>query len=205
VSALDATYLAYATLALLLVAAATWSVHRHTAPLLFDVVDADEMAVAGLHRLVTAGHVLVAAAGAAYAAPSTASISRRPVAALLGSLGGLLALLAVLHLGLVALFFRVKARRTAQAFGPVPAPRPAWPTRPVLIPGATPPIAPMPPPVFHAPRTSTAGWAVPPGTGTPAVAWTSPPPVGPRLLPPYPPPWCRPLPATYDAWATPRR
>ena len=51
-SALDATYLAYAALALPVVGAATWSVYRHSAPLLFDVVDADEMVVAGILRLL---------------------------------------------------------------------------------------------------------------------------------------------------------
>lgn len=197
----DETFVVYVLLAVPLVVAASWSVHRHVAPLLFDLVDADEMVVAGIHRLVTAAHVLLAAAGAVYLAPSLPGHRGSP-GALTSSLGGLLALLAVLHLGLLALFLRARKRRADRAFGPAPAvprPRPVPPAQTVLISGATPPTVPMSPPVFTAPRAG-----LPPGQLVDSPAWTFPPPSGPRLAPPpYPPPWCTP-PTSSDPWPPPR-
>lgn len=191
-SSLDATYLAYVLLALPLIAGATWSLHRHSAALLFDLVDADEMVIAAISRLVTAAHVLLAAAAAVCLAPSATDAHGGPASALLSSLGGLLTLLAILHLGVLALYFSAKRRRADRAFGAPAQPTSTSRVHPMFIPGATPPTVPMPPPVFHAPRMTT-----PPGVSVDHPVWTYPPPTGPRLAPtvepPFPPPWCTPL------------
>jgi hypothetical protein len=184
VSSLSATYLVYAALALPLVSAAAWSLYRHSAPVLLDFLDADEMLVASVHRLVSVGYGLLGFGVAALLAPSGADVRAGAAAAVVSAWAGLLVLLGIAHLGLVAAFLRVRHTRQERALGP-----PRWYAGPGPVgPAGSPPSMFSAPPPFLPPTMN----AVP----------AHPPPVG--FAAPPPPPWCSPLPLTFDHWTPPR-
>ncbi|HSP37677.1 MAG TPA: hypothetical protein VLR26_07990 [Frankiaceae bacterium] len=183
-SSLSATYLVYAVVALPLVGAATWSVYRQGAPVLLDVVDADEMLVAAIHRLASVGYGLLGLGFAAALAPSGAEVRAGAVSAVVYAWAALLLVLGIAHLLTVAVFLRVRHARKERDLGP-----PRW----YAGPGQVGPAG-SPQPMFSAPPPFLPPYPPPMRSVAPAPA-----------PPAFAPPWCTPLPPTFDPWSPPRR
>lgn len=189
-SSLSACYLVYAALIVPLLATAVWSMHRHSAPLLIDLLDADEMVCAAVHRLVTVAYALLGLGVAATLLPTAADVRTGAPAAVAVSCAGLLLVLGTAHAGIVAAYLGVRWRRDSALSERHLEPSP-WlpPTRSAFV-GSP---------------------ARPAFVGAPArPAFLAPPPYAPPrptyLAPPPPPPWCRPVPlSSTNPWAPPIR
>ena len=193
------TYLVYASLALPAAGASAWALYRCAGPLVLDAMDADEMLTAAVHRLLGVGYALFALGVAVAMGPNAHDLRAGPVSALASAWAGLLILLGLCHLAGLAIFARMRATRRARDLGP-----PRWYAGPTSAVGANPPVFSAPPPFLPPNR----GWAAPAGprAGAPAAfnggpAFAPPPAFG----APPPPPWCSPVPLTFDPWAPPRR
>lgn len=189
-SSLSACYLVYAALVVPLLGTAVWSVHRHSGPLLVDLLETDEMVVAAVHRLVTVAYALLGLGVAATLVPTAGDVRGGAAAAVALSWAGLVLVLGTAHAGLVAAYVGIRWRRDAGlSERQVAPPSVPWtpPARPVFV---------APPPVLLAPPRPTA-----------------PHPITQRAVPrptyfaaPPPPPWCTPLPLSFDnPWAPPVR
>jgi hypothetical protein len=142
---LGATNLIYLALVGPLVGGAAWSMYRHGALPLLDLLDADEMLAAALNRLVTVGYTLFALGLAVMLTPNGHDVEAGAVPAVLEAVAGLLLTLGTLHLGLVGLFGVLRRRRALARDGSsmwVPPPSPPWPPQPPQ---------PQPPPMYVLP------------------------------------------------------
>jgi hypothetical protein len=139
VTLFDASSLVYLALAVPVVSASTWSMYRHGALPLLDLLEADEMLTAALNRLLAVGYAFVALGLAAALAPRAHDVRAGLGPAVLNAMAGLLLLLGMLHLGLLALFGRLRHRRSQRNLAPS-----VWvPPMPVLPPVWVPPVPPV--------------------------------------------------------------
>jgi hypothetical protein len=189
VSSLAGTDLVYASLALPAVAASAWALYRCSGALVLDALDADEMLAAAVHRLVSVGYTLFALGLAVAIRPDEHDLRSGTTAALTSAWAGLLVVLGLLHLVGLAIFARMRATRRNRDLGP-----PRWYAGPTSVAGAPPPTFSAPPPF------------VPPHAFGPPPPFVPPPRfVAGAAFGPPPPPWCTPVPLTFDPWTPPQR
>jgi hypothetical protein len=154
VGQLSAVSLIYLALVVPLVAGAAWSVHRHAALPLLDLLDADEMLAAAMTRLVTVGYALLAFGLAVSHTPTERDLRAGVLPAVLSALAGLLLLLGVVHLSMVGLVARARSRRLARMDAPprwVPPMAPPFMLQPPM-PVPPMPVPPMPAPAYGPPN-----------------------------------------------------
>lgn len=190
-SSLSACYLVYAALVVPLLGTAVWSVHRHSGPLLVDLLETDEMVVAAVHRLVTVAYALLGLGMAATLVPTAGDVRAGAASAIALSWAGLVLVLGTAHAGLVAAYVGARWRREARSAEERSAPPLVWGPPPVR----TAWIPPVPPALAAPPLVFAAAGPVPRPT---------------YIAAPPPPPWCTPVPMSYDAgspnpWAPPVR
>jgi hypothetical protein len=168
VSLLGATYLTYLLLAVPLVLGATRVLYRAGVMVLLDAMDADEMLVVAVNRLVALGYGLFGLGLVAALAPTPRAVrgAADVTAAALPSLAAVLLWLGVLQLSLIAGYGLLRRRRLQRDM-----PLPTWgPHRPPAPPFAAPFVPTVPGP-----------WASPMSMASPV------PPAGFPLVPPMPP------------------
>jgi hypothetical protein len=206
VDSIAGTSLIYLAVALPMVVGAAWSMHRHSAPPLFDLMDdADELLVSAVHRISTVAHLLLGSGIAVAMTPGSSWNHLKGTPAVLGAWAGLLLWLAAIHIVLLGAFALIRYRQRQWELVDASAPAPAPPPLPLPLP--LPMQAPNQAPLYPAPAVLAppllACWPhMPPAPQMPIAPDRPVPTFAAAPAPPAPQPF-GPLPA--NPWAPPPR